>query len=67
MPSSPIHPRSIHPEGRTKLKTSALLLAASLLLAPSLSAAQLTAAATAPSTPEDRAKALHSIFHDYWD
>ena len=67
MPSSPIHPRSIHPEGRTKLKTSALLLAASLLLAPSLSAAQLTAAATAPSTPEDRAKALHALFHDYWE
>lgn len=49
------------------MKTSAYLLAAALLLTPSLRSAQLPATAAAPSTPEDRAKALHALFHDYWE
>ncbi len=36
-----------------------------LFLLPALLVAQLTAAA--PDTREDRAKALHALFHDYWE
>ena len=39
---------------------------AALVLPLSVSA-QLTPAASAPSTPEDRTKALHALFHDYWE
>ena len=38
-----------------------------MLLAPAFLAAQLAPTANAPTTPEDRTKALHAIFHDYWE
>ncbi|HEY1575952.1 MAG TPA: DUF885 domain-containing protein [Terracidiphilus sp.] len=49
------------------MKRPALLVAAALLVAPCWIRAQLTASATAATTPEDRAKALHALFHDYWE
>jgi uncharacterized protein (DUF885 family) len=57
----------IRPQGRIPLKTPALLLAAALLLIPAHLPAQLTASNAAPSTPEDRAKALRALFHDHWE
>jgi len=46
----------------------ALLLAASALFAfPANLPAQLTASSAAPSSAEDLGKALHGIFHDYWE
>jgi uncharacterized protein (DUF885 family) len=57
----------IHSEGHFSLKKPALLLAAALLLIPAQVPAQLTLPNAAPSTPEDRAKALHALFHDYWE
>ena len=46
----------------------ALLLAASALLAlPAQLPAQLTASSAATASPDDRTKALHAIFHDYWE
>ena len=45
-----------------------LLLAASALLAlPAQLPAQLTASSAATASPDDRTKALHAIFHDYWE
>ena len=46
---------------------SALLLIAALLFNPSHIAAQVTASSAALSAPDDRAKTLHAIFHDYWE
>ena len=44
-----------------------MLLAAALLSFPGNLAGQLLGASAAPSSPEDRATALHAIFHDYWE
>jgi len=44
-----------------------VLLAAALLSFPGNLAGQLLGASAAPSSPEDRATALHAIFHDYWE
>jgi uncharacterized protein (DUF885 family) len=49
------------------LNTFASLLLAIFLFPSAFLSAQLTSSAAAPTTPEDRAKALHSIFHDYWE
>jgi uncharacterized protein (DUF885 family) len=38
-----------------------------MLLAPAFLGAQLAPTANAPTTPEDRTKALHALFHDYWE
>ena len=45
----------------------ALIFAAALITFPVHLSAQLTASTAAPSSAEDRAKALHGIFHDYWE
>ncbi len=47
-------------------RLSALLLAA-FVFAPPLVSAQLATTANAPTTPADRTKALHALFHDYWE
>jgi uncharacterized protein (DUF885 family) len=57
---------SISSEGRFPLKRQAMLLFAALFLAPTLVSAQLKPAASGPSTPADRSKALEGIFRDYW-
>jgi len=63
MSSSPFQP-----QGRTQLTKLTLLLAASALLAlPAQLPAQLTASSAATASPDDRTKALHAIFHDYWE
>ena len=49
------------------MKRFSALLFAALFLAPALLPAQLTASANAPTTPADRTKALHALFHDYWE
>jgi len=38
-----------------------------LLLPPALPGAQLKPAADAPTNAEERTKAMHALFHDYWD
>jgi uncharacterized protein (DUF885 family) len=62
MPFSPTQSQGIAP-----LKRTGSLLFAAFLLAPPVLAAQLTSSAAAPTRPEDRTKALHGIFHDYWE
>jgi uncharacterized protein (DUF885 family) len=52
--------------GRNPLGKSVLLLAAALLSFAQPLPAQ-PAVSSAPSSAEDRAKALHAIFHDYWE
>ena len=54
-------------EGRTELRKSALLLLAAALLSFIQPLAAQPATSSAPSSAEDRAKALHGIFHDYWE
>ncbi len=49
------------------MKRLASLLLAAVLCAPALLSAQLTSSTAAPTTPEDRGKALHALFHDYWE
>ncbi len=49
------------------MKRLASLLLAALLFAPAFLSAQLTSSANAPTTPEERTKALHALFHDYWE
>jgi uncharacterized protein (DUF885 family) len=51
---------------RNPLRISALLLAAALLSFAQPLPAQ-PAVSSAPSSAEDRAKAFHAIFHDYWE
>lgn len=53
--------------GLTPLKQLASLLLAALLFTPAFVSAQLVSSAAAPTTPEDRTKTLHGIFHDYWE
>jgi uncharacterized protein (DUF885 family) len=62
MPFSPTQSRGITP-----LKRLASLLLSALLFAPALLSAQLTSSTAAPTTPEDRSKALHALFHNYWE
>jgi uncharacterized protein (DUF885 family) len=57
----------LSPGGFTLLKRLASLAFAAALALPCFASAQIQQAATAPSTPEDRAKALHALFHDYWE
>jgi len=55
-------------KGLTTLIKPALVLAAvTLFVFPAHVPAQLTTSGAAPSSSEDRAKALHGIFHDYWE
>ena len=49
------------------MKRLASLLLAFLLFAPAFLSAQLTSSPAAPATPEERTKALHALFHDYWE
>jgi uncharacterized protein (DUF885 family) len=49
------------------LKQLASLALAAILLVPGSLPAQLTASNAAPATLEDRTKALHGIFHDFWE
>ncbi len=49
------------------MKRLTSLLLAVLLLAPAFLPAQLTSSANAPTTPAERTKALHTLFHDYWE
>jgi len=49
------------------LKRLSSLLVLWLACAPACVVAQLAASTNAPVTPEDRAKALHALFHDYWE
>ncbi len=49
------------------MKRLAACALAALLLAPVFLGAQLTSTTNAPTTPEDRTKALHALFHDYWE
>jgi uncharacterized protein (DUF885 family) len=49
------------------LKRLASLFLAGLLFAPMFVSAQLASSANAPTTPEERTKALHALFHDYWE
>jgi len=60
-------PSSICSGARARSSKSAVLLAAALLSFPGNLAGQLLGASAAPSSPEDRATALHAIFHDYWE
>src|SRR6201998_3764978 len=62
MPFSPTQLQGIAP-----LKRLASLLLAALLFAPAFLSAQLTSSANVPTTPADRTKALHGLFHDYWE
>jgi uncharacterized protein (DUF885 family) len=54
-------------QGLIALKRLSTLLVLWLACAPACVFAQLTASTNAPVTPEDRAKALHALFHDYWE
>ena len=54
------------PKDLLPLKQIALLALAAFLL-PCSAHAQLTQPAAVPTTPQDRAKALHVLFHDYWE
>jgi uncharacterized protein (DUF885 family) len=56
-----------HSRGLTPLRLLACLFLAAVLFAPAVLTAQLTSSAAAPTTPEDRTKALHGIFHNYWE
>lgn len=49
------------------MKSPAALALAIALLIPASLPAQLTASNAAPTTPQDRARELHGIFHDYWE
>ena len=49
------------------MKRLAACALAAMLLAPAFLGAQLAPTANAPTTPEDRTKALHALFHDYWE
>jgi uncharacterized protein (DUF885 family) len=49
------------------LKTFALQSLAALLLVPVSVPAQHLTAVTAPTSVEDRRKALNNLFHDYWE
>ena len=49
------------------LKRFALLAIAIALAVPCSAGAQLTPSSSAPTTPADRTKALHDLFHDYWE
>ena len=49
------------------MKKLFLLLLAALFVVPAKAPGQLTAPAPGPTSPEDRAKALHGLFHDYWE
>ena len=45
----------------------AALAIALCLIVPCSVSAQLSQSAPGPSTPEERTRALHAIFHDYWE
>ena len=49
------------------MKRLAACALAAMLFAPAFLGAQLAPTANAPTTPEDRTKALHALFHDYWE
>ncbi len=49
------------------MKTLALQSLAVLLLAPAFLPAQHLTASSAPTSLEDRRKALNNLFHDYWE
>ena len=49
------------------IKPALVLAAVTLFVFPAHVPAQLTTSGAAPSSSEDRAKALHGIFHDYWE
>jgi len=49
------------------IKPALLLAASALLTCPALVPAQLTTSSPASASTDDRAKALHAIFHDYWE
>jgi uncharacterized protein (DUF885 family) len=49
------------------LKRLFSLALAAVLFVPASLPAQLAPAASAPTAPEDRAKALQGLFHDYWE
>jgi uncharacterized protein (DUF885 family) len=62
MPFSPTQSQGIIP-----LKRLASLFFVALLFAPAFLSAQLKSSAVAPTTPEESTKALHALFHDYWE
>src|SRR3954471_3370340 len=64
---STLNPMSSSLEGRTELRKTALLLLAAALLAFTQQLPAQPTTSSAPSSAEARAKALHSIFHDYWE
>jgi uncharacterized protein (DUF885 family) len=49
------------------LKKLFLLSLAPLFVFAAIAPAQLRQSAPGPTSPEDRAKALHGLFHDYWE
>jgi uncharacterized protein (DUF885 family) len=49
------------------VKKLALFSLAALLVLPATLFSQLKPSTSGPASPEDRAKALHSLFHDYWE
>lgn len=49
------------------MKLIASFVLAAVLAIPGSVLAQLKQSAKAPSTPEERSKALHAIFHDFWE
>jgi uncharacterized protein (DUF885 family) len=57
----------IHDQGIIQLKRLASLLFGVIVFAPAFLSAQLTSSSAGPTTPEERTKALHSLFHDYWE
>ena len=49
------------------MKPIASLALATVLVLPCSVPAQLSQSANAPTTPEDRARALRALFHDFWE
>src|SRR3954471_20872195 len=49
------------------MKHALLLAVSALLIFPVHLSAQATALNAGPSSSDDRTKAIHAIFHDYWE
>ena len=64
---NPMLPLATQAQGFFALKRLFELLFAVVLFAPAAVSAQLASSANTPATPEESTKALHALFHDYWE